>query len=155
MSINLENRNLPLLLSQARETVISHFRPILNCFDLTEQQWRIIRILGEEGKMEPKEICETCQILSPSMAGILKRMEDMKLIKRQPVATDRRRVTIHLTAKSKKIILQMTPLIDQQYSQLKEAYGEQLITQLYQSLDDIIALRDLDVKQVTLPKRKR
>lgn len=155
MSISIKNRNLPLLLSQAREIVISHFRPILNYFNLTEQQWRILRVLSETGTMEPNEICETCQILSPSMAGILKRLEDMRLVKRKPVTTDRRRVMVHLTAKSKKLIVEMAPLVQDQYTLLEKAYGKTQVAQLYQSIDDIIALKGLEVEHVVLPKRKR
>jgi hypothetical protein len=34
------HRNLPLLLLQARESVIGRFRPVLNAHGVTEQQWR-------------------------------------------------------------------------------------------------------------------
>ena len=42
---SLKHRNLPLLLLQAREGVISRFRPILTEAGFTEQQWRVIRAL--------------------------------------------------------------------------------------------------------------
>ncbi|MCC7411651.1 MAG: homoprotocatechuate degradation operon regulator HpaR, partial [Gammaproteobacteria bacterium] len=45
----LAHRNLPLLLQQARERVISRFRPLLNARRITEQQWRIVRLLLESG----------------------------------------------------------------------------------------------------------
>src|SRR5205807_1339178 len=67
----LHHRNLPLLLLQARERVISHFRPILNANGVTEQQWRIVRVLYEQPSLEPREIVELCRISSPSMAGVL------------------------------------------------------------------------------------
>ena len=70
----LHHRNLPLLLLQARERVISHFRPILNANGVTEQQWRIVRVLYEKPSLEPREIVELCRISSPSMAGVLARM---------------------------------------------------------------------------------
>jgi DNA-binding MarR family transcriptional regulator len=54
----LTHRNLPLLLLQARERVMARFRPILNEHGITEQQWRIVRLLLEEGPLEPREIGE-------------------------------------------------------------------------------------------------
>ena len=51
---NFSHRNLPLLLLQAREGVLAHFRPILNAHGVTEQQWRIIRALLEGGPLEPR-----------------------------------------------------------------------------------------------------
>jgi len=33
-------KNLPMALLKARESVMAHFRPILREHDITEQQWR-------------------------------------------------------------------------------------------------------------------
>ena len=55
-STRLHHRNLPLLLLQARERVLSHFRPLLNANGVTEQQWRIVRVLYEVPSLEPREI---------------------------------------------------------------------------------------------------
>ncbi len=137
-----------------REIIISHFRPILNYFGLTEQQWRILRELVENEKMEPKEICQRCQILSPSMAGILKRLEDTGLIEREAVAGDRRRVSISLTFKGQNLITEMAPLVQLQYKLLEEAYGRDLIVQLYRALDDFMLKKDTVVERIDLPGSK-
>src|SRR5256885_16961472 len=79
----LHHRNLPLLLLQARERVISRFRPIMNANGVTEQQWRIVRVLYEKPSLDPREIVEMCRISSPSMAGVLARMEELGLAARQ------------------------------------------------------------------------
>jgi homoprotocatechuate degradation regulator HpaR len=153
MKTKIQNRNLPLLLSQMREIIISHFRPILNYFGLTEQQWRILRELVGKEKMEPREICQSCQILSPSMAGILKRLEEMDVIFRETVPGDKRRVSISLTGKGQKLIAEMAPLVQQQYELLEEAYGKDLIVQLYQALDAFMLQKDTVVKRIELPVR--
>jgi len=75
----LRHRNLPLLLLQAREHVIARFRPILNAHGITEQQWRIVRALIDTGPLEPREIGDLCRISSPSLAGVLSRMEETRL----------------------------------------------------------------------------
>ena len=54
----MAHRNLPLLLLQARERVINRFRPLLNAQHITEQQWRIVRLLLESGPLEPRQIGE-------------------------------------------------------------------------------------------------
>ncbi len=151
MKTKIKNRNLPLLLSQMREIIISHFRPILNYFGLTEQQWRILRELVSKEKMEPREICQRCQILSPSMAGILKRLEETDLIFRETVPGDRRRGSISLTTKGQKLIAEMAPLVQKQYELLEEAYGKDLMVQLYQALDAFILQKDTVVKRIDLP----
>ena len=45
----LKRRNLPLMMLHAREHVIAHFRPVLKANGITEQQWRIVRLLLETG----------------------------------------------------------------------------------------------------------
>ena len=71
MKHRIAYRNLPQLFLKARDSLMSHFRPILNHFGVTEQQWRILRLLDEHGQLEPRELCDLCQIFSSSMAGVL------------------------------------------------------------------------------------
>lgn len=39
--------SLTIALLQAREAAMSYFRPIVKRHNLTEQQWRIVRVLAE------------------------------------------------------------------------------------------------------------
>src|SRR3954451_24750942 len=86
--VGLTHRNLPLLLLQARESVIGRFRPVLNAHGVTEQQWRIVRALLERGPMEPREIGALCALSSPSLAGILARMDETGLVARERLGHD-------------------------------------------------------------------
>ena len=65
---------------------MARFRAILNQHGLTEQQWRIVRALLEPAPLEPRQICERCQHLSPSLAGVLARMEELGLVPRERMA---------------------------------------------------------------------
>lgn len=146
-------RNLPLLLLQARERVITHFRPILNFAGITEQQWRVIRVLHEHQELEPRQICDLCQILSPSLSGVLARMEEMGLITRERVDTDQRRLLVSLTAKSRDLVAELAPLVQEQYRLLEEAMGPALIKELYSVLDRLVVLKESDIPHVTLPPK--
>ena len=44
--------SLTIALLQAREAAMSYFRPIVKRHNLTEQQWRIVRVLAEHPSME-------------------------------------------------------------------------------------------------------
>lgn len=144
-------RNLPLLLLKARESVLSGFRPILNHFGLTEQQWRIIRTLSEQQQMEPRQICDAAQILSPSLTGVLARMEELDLVERNRMPEDQRRVLVRLTPKSLDIVERIAPLIEAQYEMVKERLGTELVAELYAVLDRVLA-HDLDaLPTVELP----
>ncbi len=67
--------SLTLSLLQAREAAMAFFRPLLNQHDLTEQQWRVIRILKQHGELENYQLAELACILKPSMTGVLGRLE--------------------------------------------------------------------------------
>lgn len=64
--------SLTLTLLQAREAAMSFFRPSLNQHGLTEQQWRVIRILRQQGEMESYQLANQACILRPSMTGVLR-----------------------------------------------------------------------------------
>lgn len=129
------HRNLPHLLLYARETFMSHFRPALQEAGVTEQQWRVLRTLSEEGPMEPNQIARTCQILSPSLTRMLAGMEQSGLIRRERLDADQRRQEISLTDKSRKLIQRMRPVIDEKYQQIEQAIGKELLERLYRDLD--------------------
>lgn len=153
MPYRITHRNLPQLFLKARDALMAHFRPVLNHFGVTEQQWRILRALDEHGQLEPRELCELCQILSPSMAGVLSRMEELGLVERQRVATDARRVLVLLGERGDRLIDEIAPLIQQQYRLMEEAWGKRVVDDLTDALEGFIAAQATEVPQVELPKK--
>jgi homoprotocatechuate degradation regulator HpaR len=131
-------RNLPLLLLQAREAVMVRFRGILNRHGVTEQQWRVMRALLDESPLEPRQICERCQLLSASAAGVLARMEELGLVQRERMAGDQRRVQVSITPKSRAIARHIAPLAEAEYRLIEQALGAPLLAQIYASLDQLL-----------------
>ncbi|HWJ34503.1 MAG TPA: homoprotocatechuate degradation operon regulator HpaR [Steroidobacteraceae bacterium] len=134
----LKHRNLPLMMLQAREHVIAHFRPLLNANGVTEQQWRIVRLLLDTGPLEPHQIGDLCRLSSPSLAGVLLRMEQMGLVRRKRLANDQRRVRVSLTPRSRALASRMAPRIEAVYAHIEELLGREFTEILYQALDDVI-----------------
>lgn len=139
MSIALRHRNLPQLMLQAREALMAQFRPILNENGVTEQQWRIIRALLTHGRLEPRQLCELCQISSPSIVGVLMRMEEAGLVARERMADDQRRVSVSLTARSRQLGRRMIPAIEERYASIEATVGVQTLQQAYDVLDALLA----------------
>ena len=133
----LAHRSLPLLLLQAREHVMGRFRPLLNANGITEQQWRIVRALLDAGPMEPREIGRICRISSPSLAGILARMEELAMITRQRLRHDQRRVLVSLTRRSRALAARMAPDIDGAYEELERTLGPEFVEHCYVVLDQL------------------
>lgn len=136
------NRNLPLLLLQARESVMRRFRPVLNANGLTEQQWRIIRVLAERGPTEPRELIELCSLSSPSLTGILARLVDLKMLSRERIVNDQRRILVSLTPKCRALATIVQPQVDAIYAELQAELGMEFKFELYAVLDKLIARLD-------------
>ena len=138
----MAHRNLPLLLLQARERVINRFRPLLNAQRITEQQWRIVRLLLESGPLEPRQIGEACNISSPSLAGVLARMDNMGWIERQRFDNDQRRVRVSLSVRSRALAERLAPQIEAVYADLEARVGVEFTRRLYAMLDELVATLD-------------
>jgi homoprotocatechuate degradation regulator HpaR len=150
--LNSINRpNFPQRLLVVRESLISHFRPILNYLGVTEQQWRVLRILEEHEQLEPREIGRICQFSSASMTGVLGRMAALGLIKRSPMAGDQRRVVIRLSPYGHELLSKGGPLIDAQYENIEQAYGSQVFNDLLRVLEELSELQKIPIKPVELP----
>jgi homoprotocatechuate degradation regulator HpaR len=135
---HFKHRNLPLALLHARERVMSQFRPILTAHGLTEQQWRIIRVLLDSSPLEPRDIGVRCRLSSPSLAGVLARMEDIGLISRKGVKHDQRRVLIALTPRSHTLAERLAPQIEAVYERIEGLLGTEFCDRFYKTLDTLI-----------------
>ena len=138
MTSPLRHRNLPQLLLQSREALMQRFRPMLNDQGVTEQQWRILRALLQEDGLEPRQLCERCLISSPSITGVLARMEEAGLIDRERMGHDQRRVKVTLTARAREIGECMAPTVERQYADLEALVGVQALQQVYDVLDTLL-----------------
>lgn len=138
MSIKMRHRNLPQLMLQAREALMAQFRPILNENGVTEQQWRIVRALLTHGALEPRQLCELCQISSPSIVGVLLRMEDAGLVDRERMADDQRRISVSATARSRQLGRRMIPAIEDRYASIEKKLGVEALQHVYDALDALL-----------------
>jgi homoprotocatechuate degradation regulator HpaR len=141
-------RNLPLLLLQAREGVLAHFRPLLNAHGVTEQQWRVLRALLAEGALEPRQIGALCRISSPSLAGVLARMDELGLVQRERAAQDQRRVRVSLTRKSRDLAAAMAPQVEAVYARIEAHIGADFVQRFYATLDELIgSLQEMPARE--------
>ena len=150
MSHKIAYRNLPQLFLKARANLMAHFKPILGHFGLTDQQWRILRVLDEYGSLEPRELCDLCQISSPSMAGVLKRMEELDMIGRSAIEGDQRRVLIALSEAGDALMTEMAPLIDLQYKHIEQTFGIDAMNELVAVLERFNAVSEEAVEHIVL-----
>ncbi|MBK4997437.1 homoprotocatechuate degradation operon regulator HpaR [Pseudomonas sp. S37] len=129
--------SLTLSLLQAREAAMAFFRPLLNAHDLTEQQWRVIRILKQHGELENYQLAELACILKPSMTGVLGRLERDGLVRRQKAAQDQRRVFVTLTEGGEACFASMKEGMEANYQKIQAQFGEEKLQQLMGLLNEL------------------
>lgn len=133
--------SLPLKLLKAREVTMGFFRPVLQEIPLTEQQWRIVRALSEHTELESKQLADLCCILSPSLTGIINRLEQQGYIKRRRSPDDQRRILISLTIKAKEMFKKVAPILEQRYQLITEQFDQQDLINLSQLLDKLCLVK--------------
>ena len=140
MVTSFAHRNLPRLLLQARESVMAHTRPSLRGHGLSDQQWRVLRVLGEHGTVETGRVAREAYILGPSLTGVLARMERDELITRSRDPEDQRRTVVEATPRGMKLVKKLSSSIEAHYRWMEESLGKEKLAQLYGLLDELIAL---------------
>ena len=136
------DRSLPIALLRARERVMGPVRQLLNGQDLTEQQWRVLRVVQESGPIDPTQIADQACLLLPSLTRILQKLQEKGLIDRARDETDRRRQVITLTESGMRVIEEN---IDASLA-LIERTREKMGTEDYEALLDLLRkLNGLDL----------
>lgn len=129
--------SLTLTLLQAREAAMAFFRPALNQHNLTEQQWRVIRILHQQGQLESHQLAHLACILKPSMTGVLSRLERDGLVHRQKSSQDQRRVFVALTEQGQQCFVSMSEGMESNYRKIEEQLGVEKMEQLLALLNEL------------------
>ncbi len=133
-------RTLPMALLRAREAVMERFRPMLHEHGVTEQQWRVLRVLHEAGERDATELASAACILAPSLTRILKTLEGKGLIVTRRDPADGRRALIKLTREGAAFIRKVAPASAAVYAELEERLGPERIEALLDDLDSLLTM---------------
>ncbi|MDV4166542.1 homoprotocatechuate degradation operon regulator HpaR [Rhodovulum sp. FJ3] len=135
-------RTLPILLLRAREAVMENFRPLLAAHDITEQQWRVIRVLEEVDQVDASYLAEQASILAPSLTRIMRALEKRGFIQGVRDENDGRRTLVHLTDEGRAFIHKIAPESAQIYADIEAKIGVDNIEALLDQLEALLAALD-------------
>ncbi len=119
---------------------MAHTRPGLREQGLSDQQWRVLRVLGEHGVVETGRVAREAFILGPSLTGVLSRMERDGLIRRERDAADQRRTVVTTTDKGAAMVQELSHTIEAHYAWMEQTLGREQLAELYCLLDTVIEL---------------
>lgn len=131
-------RSLPIALIRAREKVMAPIREMLSETGITEQQWRVLRVLSEHAGLDATEVAERASLHQPSLTRILKTLSERGFVARSQDATDRRRQIVVLSDAGRKVIEDNLDHATQISQALRDALG----TKEFDKLLDLLAALD-------------
>lgn len=121
-----------------------HTRPSLREHGLSDQQWRVLRVLGEHADepagIETGRVAREAYLLGPSLTGVLTRMARDGLIERQRCPQDARRTVVRATRAGLDKVQALSQTIEAHYIWMEQQLGKASLTALYDLLDKVIAL---------------
>ena len=124
------SQSLPMALLRAREAVMARFRPNLRSYNVTEQQWRVLRALAAAGEVETTRLADMVMLLAPSLSRILKDLIARDLISRRTPESDLRRSLVSLSPKGSALIAKVAPSSEEIYAEIEQLYGTQALNEL-------------------------
>jgi len=144
MAIDQFTRSLPMMLYRTLDTVMPSFRKIFNDFGLTEQQWRVLRVLWEGDDITIRQLAEVTLIPAPSLVGIVDRLERDGLAERQRSTTDRRKVNVVVTKAGAVLEDKIMPRVASAYVELKQSVDAETWSQVLVGLQRIGVQRGVE-----------
>lgn len=126
-------------LLQAREAAMAHFRPMLRAHGLTEQQWRVLRVLAAEERLDTGELATRTMLLAPSLSRILQSLDAEGLIDKSWDASDQRRQFISLSKAGARRYENIGPQSESLYQSIEATFGRDKLNTLYELLADFTA----------------
>ena len=137
-SLPSTSRSLPIALIRAREGVMYPIRKMLAETGITEQQWRVLRVLIEFGRMDTKTLADRSSLLFPSLTRIVATLREKGLVTQTRDDKDRRRQFIEITPEGQRIIDERTSQAADIVTSFKKTLGEDD----YEALLDLLARLD-------------
>lgn len=118
-------RSLAIACTRGREAIVRRFQKLLAGEELTEQQWRTLRVLYDFEPIALTELCQLCCIHKVSMTRILRALMERDLVVRQRQDTDKRAYNISLTPEGRLLLNKMTPIANGIYKGIRADFGEE------------------------------
>lgn len=116
---------------------MGHFRPILARHNVTEQQWRVLRLLNERGQIDASELAQGAALLAPSLTRMIKSLEDRNLIRTTKDASDGRRLLVTIDEAGVSLLEEVRPESLKIYEDLELRIGRDKIEALVALLNDV------------------
>lgn len=126
-------------LLRAREAVLAHVRPILRAHGFTEQQYRVLRALQNEGPLDAAELSRRATLLPSSLSRMLRDLRRIGLVEDVPAANGGRFARLRLSARGNAAVARAAVEVDAVGRLVEERLGSAQLRELERLLDTLEA----------------
>jgi len=114
----------------AREAVMNPIRPYLRNAGVSEQQWRVLRVLSDNGVLDSGAIARKALLFAPSVSRIIRDLLQRGLVTRQPDPSDARRTCISITPAGEQLVRETARHTKQLLDRYEDAFGAERLAAL-------------------------
>ena len=136
------SHTLPIRLLRARHAAVSQFQPIFRKYNITEQQWRVLRMVTSASTMTAGELSQAIFISMPSLSRIMQSLEARNLIRRRANEDDLRKTMGSSTSTAQAMVAEAAIWSDTRYRDIAQWFGKERLEHLQQLLDELVQTLD-------------
>lgn len=136
------DRSLAVACTRGREAVVSRFRKLLQAEDLSEQQWRVLRILHDFGRLNSVQIADQSCIHKTSISRIVRTLEQRGIVERSPHETDSRISYVALTAEGQAMMDRLIVSSTTIHEKIADDFGHENYLRLLELLKRLARLNE-------------
>jgi homoprotocatechuate degradation regulator HpaR len=115
-----------------------YFRPVLATHDLTDPQWRVLRILDVSDECDVSNLARRSFLMQPSLSRILRDLTARGLIARRTSSKDGRRYFQSLTPKGRRLLNEVAPEFDPVFRKIEDCFDAKRIQHLNEELAQLL-----------------
>lgn len=123
-------RHVPIYLHRARDAMAARLRLVFEPHDLTDAQWRVLRLLSVAETVDTAELARRAFLLGPSVSRIVRDLSERGLMQRRSCEDDARRSLHSITPAGMALVQAILPEFDPLYERIEREMGMEDLNQL-------------------------
>jgi len=134
------DRSLPIACVRGRQAVVVHFSKFLADAKMSEQQWRVMRIVQDFGPTPQSTLCERSCIHKVSMTRIIRTLLARGFVISRRNPQDGRALNISMTDEGHQFLREVGQEADQISEKIATGFGDEKTQLLLDLLDELSRL---------------
>ena len=134
------DRSIPIACVRGRQAVVVHFSKLLADAKMSEQQWRVMRIVQDFGPTPLSTLCERSCIHKVSMTRIIRTLSARGFVISRRNPQDGRALNISMTDEGHRFLGEVGHEADQISARIATEFGDEKTRLLLDLLDELSRL---------------